>query len=139
MQPFVIPVLDKQQTLTEKLVSLVRCSLANEYQVLLSSKIRHFYDLYYLSQDEETNAYLSSDKFQSDFEKLFLHDQRQFSNPEGWQGRRLEESPLLISINEVWKKLEPIYLKELDELAYGEIPTSAQILDSIRTILSHLL
>ncbi len=139
MQSFVIPVLDKRQTLTEKLVSLVRCSLANEYQVLLSSKIRHFYDLYYLSQDEETNAYLSSDKFQSDFEKLFLHDQRQFSNPEGWQGRRLEESPLLISISEVWKKLEPIYLKELDELAYGEIPTSAQILDSVRTILSHLL
>ncbi|MCD8203228.1 MAG: nucleotidyl transferase AbiEii/AbiGii toxin family protein, partial [Prevotella sp.] len=48
MQPFEIMVLDKRRTLTEKLVSLIRCSLANEYLPQLSSKIRHFYDLYYL-------------------------------------------------------------------------------------------
>ena len=45
MQPFEVTVLDKRRTLTEKLVSLLRCSLANNPMPELSAKIRHFYDL----------------------------------------------------------------------------------------------
>ncbi len=139
MQPFVISVLDKRRTLTEKLVSLIRYSLADEYQLQLSAKIRYFYDLYYLYHDEETKLYLSSSAFFDDFCNLFVHDRQQFSKPDGWQERNLYESPLLVTLEDVWGKLEPTYLKELPELAYNKIPDSVQILESIHAILMYIL
>lgn len=48
MQPFDVNVLDRRRTLTEKLVSLLRCSLADNYMPELTAKIRHFYDLHFL-------------------------------------------------------------------------------------------
>lgn len=138
MQPFSVAVLDKRRTLTEKLVSLVRCSLADDYLTQLSAKIRHFYDLHYLLQDKEANGYLQSEEFRSDFRELFTHDRQQFDKPEGWLTRGLEESPLLTAWEDVWKRTEPVYLKELPGLAYHEIPSSARISDSMRTILEYI-
>ena len=48
LQPFTINVLKKEQTLLEKLVSLIRFSYSDNAVQSISTKIRHFYDLYYL-------------------------------------------------------------------------------------------
>ena len=72
MQPFPVVVLDKRRTLAEKLVSLLRCSLASQTVPQLSAKIRHFYDLYFLLRDPDVKAYLQTDVFRSDFKKPFL-------------------------------------------------------------------
>ncbi len=138
MQPFVVPVLDKRRTLIEKLVSLIRCSLADDYISQLTAKIRHFYDLHYLIHNSEILAYVGSSGFYSDFSTLLEHDHKQFSKPEGWQERKLNESPLLLSFDEVWSKLETTYTKELSELAYTDIPKAQQIRESMKTILAHL-
>lgn len=116
----------------------MRCSLADDYLTQLSAKIRHFYDLHYLLQDKEANGYLQSEEFRSDFRELFTHDRQQFDKPEGWLTRGLEESPLLTAWEDVWKRTEPVYLKELPGLAYHEIPSSARISDSMRTILEYI-
>lgn len=139
MMPFVVPVLDKRVTLTEKIVSLIRNSLANEYIPQLSSKIRHFYDIYYLLNDKEISEYIQNGPFLQDFNALFEHDRQLFSKPEGWKGRNPVESPLLLSLENVWQKLEPVYRKELPELAYREIPSSGQIIESVRTIIGKLI
>ncbi len=136
MDAFTVPVLDKRRTLTEKLVALVRSSLANEYSQLLQEKIRHFYDLHHLFQDEEIKVYLHSPEFPDEFHDLLVHDQEEFDKPEGWQARNLSESPLLSSLNDVWEKLAPTYRSELSSLAYDDIPSSAQIYESIQKILS---
>jgi len=138
MQPFFVPVLDKRRTLTEKLVSLIRCSLATSYIPQLRNKIRHFYDLHYLLQDNDIAEYLQTDTFKNDFITLFQHDQVQFSKPEGWQGKALEESPLLTRFEEIWNELEKIYLSELPQLAYKEIPTSSQVAESVKQMLKQL-
>ncbi len=138
MQPFTVPVLDKRRTLLEKLVSLIRCSLADDYISQLTAKIRHFYDLHYLIQDKDILAYIHSDAFYSDFSTLLEHDRKQFSKPEGWQERMLDESPLLLSLGEVWAKLETTYTNELSELAYTDIPESQQIQDSVKSVLAYI-
>lgn len=71
-QPVEVNVLDRRRTLTEKLVSLLRCSLADNYMPELTAKIRHFYDLHFLLNDAETQDYLKSDAFKSDFCNLFV-------------------------------------------------------------------
>ena len=135
MQPFEVTVLDKRRTLTEKLVSLLRCSLANNPLPELSAKIRHFYDLYYLLHDVETNEYLRNEAFSADLKSLFEHDQKEFSKPDGWQGRTIKDSPLFTEFHEVWEKLQPLYMRELPDLAYKEIPTATDIEDSLKNIL----
>lgn len=138
MQSFAVAVLDKRRTATEKLVSLMRCSLADDYLTQLTAKIRHFYDLHYLLHDKETGDYLKSTAFQTDFQQLFAHDREQFDKPDGWLTRSLEQSPLLTAWNDVWKRLEATYLRELPGLAYHEIPSSEDVSDSMRTILGYL-
>ena len=63
--------LDHRRTLTEKLVSLIRCSLADESMQQMAAKIRHFYDLHHLLQDSECRVYLQSDDFKKDFKEVW--------------------------------------------------------------------
>ena len=137
MHPFSVSVLDKRRTLTEKLVSLLRCSLANNPITELSAKIRHFYDLYFLLHDEDVHAYLLSEEFKTDLRVLFDHDQQKFEKPDGWKGKTMANSPLLTDFCEIWEKnLQFLYLRELPDLAYQEIPTTTAIEENISTILS---
>ncbi len=136
MQPFEVTVLDKRRTLTEKLVSLLRCSLANNPMPELSAKIRHFYDLYFLMHDKETRTYLQGEDFRADLKALFDHDQQEFEKPDGWQGKPMHESPLLTDSHAVWNNLKSLYLRDLPDLAYQEIPSAEEIEDSLITILS---
>ncbi len=136
MEPFQVVVLDKRRTLVEKIVSIIRSSLAYEYHSQLSEKIRHFYDIHYLSQDEDIRAYVNSSDFSNELKELFQHDQATFDKPEGWQERDMNDSPLFISFSDVWGNLTTKYTSELSGLAYDEIPTPSQISESVQRILS---
>lgn len=135
MQPFEVNVLDKRRTLTEKLVSLFRCSLADMYIPQLTSKIRHFYDLHYLLQDEDCRQYVNSTAFVNDFKALFAQDRRSFDKPDGWRDRKIEDAPLLTDLQGVWSLLQDTYLNELPELAYRTVPDPAIILQSMQQIM----
>ena len=134
-----VPVLDRCRTLTEKLVSLMRCSLADDYLPQMAAKIRHFYDLYYLLHDEACQAYIHSDEFRADFQSLLEHDRQSFSKPDGWQTRPLNQSPLIVDLHATWQLLQPTYLNELPDLAYRDIPSVDAIEDSIATLLSLIM
>ena len=134
-----VPVLDCRRTLTEKLVSLMRCSLADDYLPQMTAKIRHFYDLYYLLHDEACQSYIHSDEFQADFQSLLEHDRQSFSKPDGWQTRPLNQSPLIVDLHATWQLLQPTYLNELPDLAYRDIPSVDAVEDSIATLLSLII
>ena len=136
MDDFEIPALDYRRTLTEKLVSLMRCSLANKYMEQMNAKIRHFYDLHYLVQDEDCRAYIRSNEFLSDFRALLEHDRQSFAKPDGWQERPLEASPLVTDLHGTWQRLQHTYLRELPDLAYREVPPVEQVEESMRLIVS---
>lgn len=138
MQPFELAVLDKRRTLVEKLVSLVRCSLGDKYLLDLSAHIRHFYDLYYLSLDEDCNEYILSSTFLNDFAELLYHDRKTFQKPDGWQNRNLKESLLINDFHNLWKQLEATYIRELPELSYNEIPAVNHIEKTMTNIIEIL-
>ena len=60
LEAFEVNVLDMKRTSTEKMVSLLRHSLADDYIPELRATIRHFYDLHFLWQDKSCNEYLYS-------------------------------------------------------------------------------
>lgn len=135
---FELNVLDVRRTATEKLVSLVRQSLGDDYLGALRSKIRHFYDLYYLWGNDLCKEYLLSEEFKTDFHKLLAEDQTRFEEPQGWQSRTIADSPLLNDFSGLWKKLAPAYEKELPELAYKAIPDAGSVFGNISRMISVL-
>jgi hypothetical protein len=138
MDSFEINVLDKRTTLIEKLVSIIRFSMSDNVKVDLSSKIRHFYDLYYLCMDSECIAFIESDDFMDTFNQLFEHDRKLFKNPIGWQQRMLTESVLITDLQGVWNVLKSKYMQELPSLAYSAIPGSSEIFDRIKYLINRV-
>lgn len=138
LEPFSVNVLDKRRTILEKLVSLIRFSFEEDVQKALTVKIRHFYDLYYLTNDKECAKYLHSSVFQKDLSELFIHDQQEFDKPEGWQTKTIKGSPLFKVFPALWTNLRLTYQSELTPLAFSEIPDEKLIIESFIRILKEL-
>lgn len=122
LHPFGINILNKEQTLLEKMVSLFRFSLDQEPIPSVSSKIRHFYDLYFLAKDDDCMQCIQSDSFKQQFLTLLEHDRELFDEPAGWSNRPISESPLMNNFDSLWSKLKEQYQSELSALAYRPIP-----------------
>lgn len=138
LNPFSIKVLDIRRTLIEKMVSLLRFSFETDVVKALSTKIRHFYDLYYLANDKECVEYLLSSEFKKDLSELLIHDQQEFDIPEGWQTKTIKESPLFKEFSTLWTILSVVYQNELTPLAFSDIPDKKLIAESFMKILKQL-
>ena len=122
LHPFEINILNKKQTILEKLVSLIRFSLDRDPVPSVSSKIRHFYDLYFLAKDDDCMQCIQSDTFKQQFLTLLEHDKIMFEEPTGWTSRSIAESPLIRNFDSIWSKIKNQYQSELSALAYRPIP-----------------
>ena len=138
LQPFSINVLDKGQTMVEKLVSLIRFSFGNNPVVNISEKIRHFYDLYFLYNDADCAAFLDSNLFVKTFHDVWCHDQNIFIEPECWKDRNPADSLLVTNFRSLWDKLKTTYSKELSSLAYGEIPPENKVAEAFIQMMKKL-
>jgi hypothetical protein len=137
LSPFAINVLDKRQTMVEKMVSLIRFSFSENPIIALAGKIRHFYDLYYLADDSECVKYIQSADFPKDLSELFAHDQREFDEPHGWQSKTIAESPLISDFPVLWNALRSTYQNELTNLAFSKIPGEQSVADSFVKIMTY--
>jgi predicted nucleotidyltransferase component of viral defense system len=135
LQPFTINVLKKEQTLVEKLVSLIRFSFEENPVQSISTKIRHFYDLYYLMNDSECNEFVKSTDFKKRFLEILEHDKELFDEPENWQLKQLSESPLITDFTNIWQKLKDTYKTELSALAFSEIPNEKDVSKSFEGLI----
>ena len=138
LKPLEINVLDKRRTIVEKLISLVRFSFEDDVVKSVASKIRHFYDLYYLAKDKECVEYLQSSEFQKDFSELLTHDQQEFDRPKGWQTKTVKDSPLFKEFPTLWTNLSLTYQSELTPLAFSEIPDEKLVADSFVGIMEKI-
>ncbi|KAA6347362.1 hypothetical protein EZS27_005162 [termite gut metagenome] len=138
LQTFLLNVLDKRRTMIEKLVSLFRFSFSENPTVELSAKIRHFYDLHFLVNDSECADYIQSVDFTKDLSELLVHDKFKFDSPEGWQTKKITESPLITIFPTLWKNLRTVYQNELSTLAFAEIPEEKEVEKSVIQVVKHI-
>lgn len=122
LQSFEVNVLSKEQTLLEKMVSLIRFSFKENTVESISEKIRHFYDLYYLMKNNECAEFVASASFKIQFDTILQHDRELFEEPIGWQTKAISESPLVNDFKTVWHQLKDKYKTELSALAFRPIP-----------------
>ena len=138
LHPFTLNVLKKEQTLLEKLVSLIRFSFAEDTIPSISTKIRHFYDLYYLMNDSECSEFITSTDFKKRFNEILVHDKEIFDEPENWQTKQLYESPLINDFPKIWQLLKSTYNTELSALAFSEIPGQETVSKSFKDLIKLL-
>lgn len=137
MEPLALNVLDKRRTLSEKVASLLRFSFDDDPIKGLSARIRHFYDLYFLTQDEECKAYLQTD-FAHDLLDLIEHDKREYDRPPLWRDADLNTSILFTDFDALWKKLAPLYESEVGALSYGDLPSKDAVAVSMKGLLERV-
>lgn len=136
LQSFSVNVLDKRRTMLEKLVSLLRFSFSENPKAELAKKIRHFYDLHYLVNDDECTKYIHSIDFKKDLQELFANDQQEFDEPTNWKTKAMTESPLLNDFSDIWKNLKTTYQNELSNLAFAEIPIEKDVENTLKQIIN---
>lgn len=140
LKPFEINVLDKRTTMIEKLISIMRFSLADNPVGELNARIRHFYDLHFLYEDNDCKEFLESSNFKNTFIELLGHDRVMFDNPKGWNRKSIDVSPLITDFHGFWNKLKRRYETELPPLAYSlTVPSSDKIEKSISEIIKFLI
>lgn len=136
---FSLNVLDAKRTLTEKLVSILRFSLSDNYRYDLPAKIRHFYDLHYLMQEADCVAYIRSQTFREDLAELLKHDREEFEKPYGWKEKSIASSILVSDFTSFWESvLMQAYNRELPNIAYKEVPAPETVAESFKKILTFL-
>lgn len=138
INPFSVNVLDKRRTMIEKLVSLIRFSFSENPSLAISSKIRHFYDLYFLANDDDCSKYLQSTDFNDDFAELYIHDQQTFNDPGGWQDKVINQSALLNDFPALWNKMRETYRNELSQLAFSPIPDEKDVAQTFLNTINYL-
>lgn len=138
LQSFEVNVLSKEQTLLEKMVSLIRFSFKENTIESISEKIRHFYDLYYLIQHPECIEFVASGSFKKQFDIILGHDREMFEEPQGWQTKSISESPLVTDFSSIWKQLKEKYQTELSALAYRTIPDEESVAKSFEELIKRI-
>ena len=116
LQSIEVNVLSKEQTLLEKMVSLIRFSFKENTVESIAEKIRHFYDLYYLMKNPECIEFVASGSFKKQFDTILQHDRAMFEEPTGWQNKLITESPFVNDFSNLWKQLKVKYHTELSAL-----------------------
>jgi len=127
LQSFEVNVLSKEQTLLEKMVSLIRFSFNENAIESISEKIRHFYDLYFLMNNPDCIEFVASESFKKQFDAILQHDRALFEEPLGWQSKPIDQSPLMAGFSYLWTQLKEKYQTELSTLAYRPIPDEKDV------------
>lgn len=138
LHAFNLNILSKEQTLLEKMVSLIRFSYQENAVESISQKIRHFYDLYYLMKNKECIDFVASDKFKYLFNSILQHDREMFEEPKGWQTKEIKDSPLLNNFPAMWNQLKEKYHSELSDLTYRDIPDESDIAKCFKELITHI-
>jgi predicted nucleotidyltransferase component of viral defense system len=138
LQSFELNVLSKEQTLIEKMVSLIRFSFEKNAVESISKKIRHFYDLYFLMKNSECADFVASHLFKKQFDSVLQHDNIMFDEPKEWHNKPITESPLVNNFSTIWKQLKVKYQTELSALAYRTIPDEESVAKNFIAIIKRI-
>lgn len=139
LQSFELNVLVPESTMMEKILSLIRLSFYEDRIDKLKSKVRHFYDLYFLSNSDACRDYLQTTDFLKHFNRMFEEDRTKFEDPEAWLNSPYSDAPIFTSFNEIWKEVKDTYNTDFKLLVYGEFPDEELIADQFRKLIQILL
>ena len=138
LDPFELNILMPRPTLIEKVLSIIRLSYFDDGIDRIRSKVRHFYDIYYLANSVYCSEYIRTAEFLQDFRRMYLEDKTKFNDPDRWIRMNYYESPAFNSFNEIWDKVRSSYESDFKLLVYGKFPSEREVSDKFRELINIL-
>lgn len=139
LQSFELYALVPESTFIEKILSLIRLSYFEDRIDRLRIKVRHFYDLYFLSISDGCRDYMNTKDFLTQFNRMFEEDKTKFEDPEIWLTSPYTNSPILTCFDEIWNEVRGTYNTEFRLLVHGDFPEDELIANQFKTIIRILL
>ena len=139
LEAFNINVLNYKRTFCEKISAVARASYESDNeQTQLKEKIRHFYDIYFLMNEQEVDLFLNSPEFIDMIQKVRVDDQNQF-NQNNWASVPLYTTKIFTDTSAVLEKLNSFYTKDFKDLVYAQtLPQMSDIKIKIEDLASIL-
>jgi len=139
LESFELNVLMPRPTLIEKILAIIRLSYYDDSIDRIRSKVRHFYDIYFLANSAYCIEYIKNPEFLKDFNRRYLEDKTKFNDPDDWKNTHYQESPALNSFDTIWNNVRSAYETDLRLLVYGSFPPEQQVADKFREIINILM
>lgn len=137
LEPFEINVLDYKRTFCEKISAIARASFENdEENSQLKEKIRHFYDIYYLMQEDEIKNFIRSKEIAKMISDVRNDDKMQFGLE--WTNIKLHSTNIFNQV-EILDELNSYYNNIFKPLVYSKLLPSIQDIKTNLQKLSKIL
>lgn len=134
LNSFTINVLGLERTFTEKILSLVRASYADNSLVELSDKIRHIYDLHYILTKASMREFITSKDFQQMIKDVLIDDEKNSQFQGDWTKKPLRAALIFSDWDNVWTDLQNVYNNAFKTLVFSELPDVKAIDESMKMI-----
>jgi hypothetical protein len=138
LEPFTLQVLKPTRTLSEKVLALARASYHPEYVSQLQEKIRHTYDVYFLMQQPDIQAFVASDDFFTMLAAVQIEDANNKEFQGEWAKQPLTSAIIYQDNPQLWKELEKTYTGSFKSMVYGELPPMKAIQQSLSRLAERL-
>lgn len=138
LQPFQVNILSRERTLCEKIMSLVRFSFTSDPIADLNNKVRHIYDIHKLLSMPDVRTFFNSTDFESMLSKVAVDDIVSFKNDNEWLTNQPSTAIIFSDTKNTWNQIKSTYFTTFAELVYGELPTEAEILNSLDEVWQRL-
>ncbi|WP_024336174.1 nucleotidyl transferase AbiEii/AbiGii toxin family protein [Desulfotignum balticum] len=134
MAAFNVQALSVKRTLCEKIMSLVRFSQVENRDVILSSKVRHIYDLHLMLKNEEILSFFNENDFIKMLVKVGEDDFVGYKNNNEWLKNHPGSAIIFDSPEKVWPPIMKAYQGSFKQMVYGELPSESDLLDTLGKI-----
>lgn len=139
LKAFNVNVLGLERTLTEKVLSLVRASYAENPMAELGARVRHIYDLHYILSKSNMRAFISGEGFKHTIKEVLADDERNSQFQGEWTSKPLMGSMFFSDWKNVWKQLQPVYENEFKTLVFYKLPDIKAIDESMELIIKSIV
>lgn len=134
LNSFNVNVLGLERTFTEKILSLVRASYADNPIVELSDKIRHIYDLHYILTKSSMRDFIRSKEFQQMIKDVLADDEKNSQFQGDWTKKPIHVARIFSDWENTWEVLQNVYHNTFKTLVFSELPTVEAIDESMKMI-----
>lgn len=139
LKAFTINVLGLERTLTEKVLSLVRASYAENPMSELTARVRHIYDLHFILSKANMREFISGSGFKKIIQDVLTDDESNSQFQGEWTKKPLHESLFFSDWGTVWKQLQPVYENKFKTLVFSDLPDTKAIDESMKLIIKNIL
>jgi predicted nucleotidyltransferase component of viral defense system len=135
LNSFNINVLGLERTFTEKILSLVRASYAENPMEELNERVRHIYDLHYILSKATIRKFIADEGFKEMIKQVLADDEKNSQFQGDWTKKSLHEALIFADWKNVWKELQGVYQNQFRSLTFAELPDNTAINKSMNIII----